>query len=232
MKNKGSIWLIIFVLIIIFVLLNTLAVTSYITPLSVTAREEGGKLALATINEQHPPKKGFTDVTYQAFAIEAEVAAFTLVIDVNNAWREQHHIAPTAVTLYHQTGRGWEPQPTTLSQTFNKENTYRVANASNGTYVVAGTPDTMPSEDNLPSVKAQLGILIIIIIVILFVGYHHSGNKAVIQHHNIPNKKQLDNYIKQCLLAKHDDKEVRERLLKAGWHRKEIDQGLRRARFF
>ena len=55
MDKKGPIWLIIFFLVIVFVLLNTLNITAYSTPFKVTARNQEGRVTLAEVQQIKAP---------------------------------------------------------------------------------------------------------------------------------------------------------------------------------
>ncbi|MBN1274825.1 PGF-pre-PGF domain-containing protein [Candidatus Woesearchaeota archaeon] len=231
MEHKGNVWVIIFFLIIAFVLLNTFSLPAS-TPLSVDIKR-GDNLVDADITEAHPlPGEAPPGKLYRSFTLATDYEGATMTFDISKEWLRQERVHEQAITLHRWDGEGWAAVNTTIKVSYTTETVYDAGEAMTGTYAITGEQGTADDlRSDLPSVQAQLGILILVIIVLLFIAYHRSGERRQPKQ-GTPDLQRLQAYINQSLLAGHGDNDIRERLISAGWDEKLVDQGLRRARFF
>ena len=235
MRHKGPIWTIIFVIIIIFVLTNTLDMHGYFQAAKIDIISEDGFSEEKTITTIDQPQQR-EGTLYQQFRLQTAPRENTASITVSDNWLRQEGIAPESVIIYHQArdGEEWEEKTITSTLSFSDSTTYTVQNMHSGNYYIIGQPGTAPTAGtSRPSITLQLGIMIITITLLLFIAYHHHSSREVRKHEKKkPGQADLDKYIKKSLLAGHDEKAITERLVQAGWSEQQVTQGIRRARFF
>lgn len=231
MRHKGPVWIIIFFLIIAFVLINTLETPSgYLHPVKIEATSEG--FTTDTTITSTSARIETDEAVYQQFHLKIPKGPNEAKIAVEESWLQQEEVAPQTLKIYRKGTTGWEEQPRGEATRFSKETTIAMENLTSGDYYIAGTPGSAPKEKKGISAKAQLAILAGLITLLLFIAYHRdTSNEASKHERKRPGQEELDTYIKASLLAGHEEKDIKERLIKAGWDEERVHQGLRRARF-
>ncbi len=243
MQEKGPAWLVIFFLLVTFILLNTVSVEQATEDVEATLRTTRGMPVIGgiTIEKDAPaelPKMQEGEIALQAITLQKNNDMEALfIIDIPYSWLIHHRIGEDTIALHHKAdNESWVSVTIDEQSIYADMYTITTATPRNGMYLVSGIGNSDPSKaNNLPSTKVQLGIILLVIIIILIIAYSNISFKKRKDKSKKPKKskeEKLEGYIRKAIVEGKKDEEIKEQLKLAGWDEENIDQALRRARFF
>ncbi len=231
---KATIWVFLFILIIIFVLTDTLDVPVVFGNFKASALGSDGfeknviekPLSLIELNPEWKVFKAFEVTDFN----EKDEVQFT----IPNSLMEKNSVSPDSIKVLAKTPTGWE-EAKTKNIVYNEETQYKIINVTKkatGLFIITWTPDETIKKQRTISFPTRLAIFIIILIILLFSIYHSISVKEARKSRHDANLERLENYLKKSLLAGHDEKEIRDALISAGWDASIVDQGIKNIRNF
>lgn len=230
MDQQGKAWSAIFILIVLFALYNTLNTTDMISAAEIELQAQQGwglNEHIQRTTLQTPPQGEL----YEAFTIKETEAGSTLRISIDNDWLDKKAIASNTIQLQKKQGETYnEVQAEKI--TYNEETIITLQEPQTGTYAITGTAGTISKQKEQGiGIGIQLIILITSIGTILFINYH---KKHIKEHkkYGDPNTVMLEGYIRKAILDGNKEEQIKQVLKSVGWQEQQIDQTLRRIRFF
>jgi uncharacterized membrane protein len=181
----------------------------------------------------HMPRT--TEEVYQTFYLKLNDNGDEneMVFVVSSGWVEKNAITEDSIKLFmEQEDSSWKQLDIIKKQSYNQGLTFGLVNVTSGTYYISGVQAmTTPHKTFGLSMQVQLIMLVCIITLLLFFAYHHNTRREERSDEKASRQEELNQYIKASLLAGHEEDAIKDRLEKAGWDKKQIDQGIRRVRF-
>lgn len=242
MRETGPVWIVIFFLLVIFILLNTVSIEQTGANTKAELRSLQGISLKADIDlqnrpEQLPPQLSEDEVVFQAFSLNMQAPERAqVIIDVPTSWLEHRRIDENTVSLYLLQNDTWTDVQPQARSSFSKQYTLTTT-AEDGLYLITGIKNSdKDKKSKLPNLRVQVAILALLCLVLLFIGYHHQGQRERRTNARMNRKQEreqrIEGYIRKAIMENRSDEEIRAKLLSAGWDPEEVDQALRRARFF
>ena len=238
MQEKGPVWIIIFFLLITFILLNTVTIEQATDDLEAEMRTIKGLPAKGNvIIEERPPQTQTLEdkeIILQAISVTAtDPREIELTIDIPYSWLGHLRMSEQTLTLHHGSNKSWEPITIDERYTYADQYTITTKTIRNGTYILSGIKNSDPNKArNIPPIKTQIIILIALFIALLLISNIRFGSKKKKKEHKQTKEEKLEAFIRKAIIDKMKDEDIKEQLLSAGWEEKDVDQALRRARFF
>lgn len=247
MEHKGFFWSILFMFILFFVLTNTITLPSvFLTPKVVVFHGDFLQSSFVTVPYEvllHPPAE--EELFYQQFHLTIEEfvqpnsfyddssnASYSATFYVARSFLDSAGVLPDHISLLRRDSRSSEW--IRLNVSVAPSSSYYVLeldNATSGDYAIVCLPTETPQ--TFLSFSMQLGLLILVVLFFLFAMYHHHLHWDTIRHErrHAPGDADLERFIRQALLAHHTEKEIKDRLLKAGWSEDRIIAAFNRVRY-
>ncbi len=235
MKNKGVSWLLLFSLIIVFVLTDTLDLSLFTSRFEVHSFDPSGFSADVTDKPLMIYDGLPSDVVlYKSFQIGGFSDRYSLRFSVPNNWLRKNRVRSRDVLLFAETPSGWSQVPLGYS-VYSDDTEYSAKELTGdleGVFVVAGRQSDFYEEATSLGFAPKLGIFILILLFLFFLIYHRVSSREARRSRQDANLERLERYLRKSLLAGNPDSELRKALISAGWDSEVVNQALRRVRFF